>query len=725
MSDMSVLLQFFFEGENQISLEKVLEGKYQEPYQALLEPLVRSASAGLWPLLLPYSRKSELCFYAGAEDGRALEELRQVLSAFLGTADTLPDYGLISNSTNDAENVLLRWSKAGLLRIDFIDGVSEPQKYRVFKALASVLLAYQQRPAVSYLATRPLGRVIRDFMLAYLQRKGDDAWNCYVELKLSGGFSPSNLLSLELQALAAASRWQDIVHHPKLPNLLIGRLPLRLTRILLRALGKLGLNQLLITENISASSRDELIELCYPFGSLFMDVPLFEEHPSLDNEWQLWGAGGAVLGNKNVFQKLPVFIDEIWLQNIAQWSGLELVNTHIVNDSLDLKDTIAPLSTPLQGPEAVRVLLENAQQASQEEMQSIWDELQAMPGLWFAPLSELPILNSIWKDLQNRFSKEQLGGWSSWFDRLSNDELISDVLEREAFNFCDNWPIESFKTVELLNVILSGSALGQATLRNTVPILMSWLYERDVTCSSMLWLELLELLALDPVINPALLSQAAQLTQCMLEQPFTANEYARMTDAIIMLWESNSGPEAYNGMLELMDVLLEAPCPQESLRRQVWQLIQDFAFKRWRQIKDPLIRQLTQIIMREMLEVGEQGPEFDNGKDPEKEGIGMVAALPDLKGKMLAVYTLTEGAARRAREILEANFDGLRIEINSDHTATPALCHLAKTADYFVFAARSAAHQAFYPITNSRKDIIYPYGKGASSIIREFMAAIT
>jgi hypothetical protein len=532
-------------------------------------------------------------------------------------------------------------------------------------------------------------------------------------------------LSLELQALAAASRWQDIVHHPKLPNLLIGRLPLRLTRILLRALGKLGLNQLLITENISASSRDELIELCYPFSSLFMDVPLFEEHPSLDNEWRLWGAGGAVFGNKNVFQKLPIFIDEIWLQNIAQWSGLELVNTHIVNESLELKDTIAPLSTPLQGPEAVRVLLENAQQASQEEMQSIWDELQAMPGLWFAPLSELPILNSIWKDLQNRFSKEQLGGWSSWFDRLSNDELISDVLEREAFNFCDNWPIESFKTDELLNVILSGSALGQATLRNTVPILMSWLYEREVTCSSMLWLELLELLALDPVINPALLSQAAQLTQCMLEQPFTANEYARMTDAIIMLWESNSGPEAYSGMLELMDVLLEAPCPQESLRRQVWQLIQDFAFKRWRQIKDPLIRQLTQIIMREMLEVGEQGPEFDNGKDPEKEGIGMVAALPDLKGKMLAVYTLTEGAARRAREILEANFDGLRIEINSDHTATPALCHLAKTADYFVFAARSAAHQAFYPITNSRKDIIYPYGKGASSIIREFMAAIT
>jgi hypothetical protein len=725
MSDMSVLLQLFFDGENQISLEKVLEGKYQEPYQALLEPLVRSASAGLWPLLLPYSRKSELCFYAGAEDGRALEELRQVLSAFLGTADTLPDYGLISNSTNDAENVLLKWSKAGLLRINFIDGVSEPQKYRVFKALASVLLAYQQRPAVSYLATRPLGRVIRDFMLAYLQRKGDDAWNCYVELKLSGGFSPSNLLSLELQALAAASRWNDIVHHPKLPNLLIGRMPLRLTRILLRALGQLGLNQLLITENISASSRDELIELCYPFSSLFMDVPLFEKHPSLDNEWKLWGAGGAVFGNKEVFQKLPIFIDEIWLRNIAQWSGLELVNTHIVNEALDLKDTIAPLSTPGQGPEAVRVLLENAQQASQEEMQSIWDELQAMPGLWFAPLSEFPILNSIWKDLQNRFSKEQLGGWSGWFDRLSNDELISDVLEREAFNFCDNWPIESFKTDELLNVILSGSALGQATLRNTVPILMNWLYERDVTCSSMLWLELLELVALDSVIKPTLLSQAAQLTQCMLEQPFTANEYARMTDAIIMLWESNSGPEAYSGMLELMDVLLEAPCPQESLRRQVWQLIQDFALKRWRQIKDPLIRQLTQIIMRGMLEVGEQGPEFDNGKDPENEGIGMVASLPDLKGKMLAVYTLTEGAARRAREILEANFAGLRIEINSDHTATPALCHLAKTADYFVFAARSATHQAFYPITNSRKDIIYPYGKGASSIIREFMAALT
>jgi hypothetical protein len=47
----------------------------------------------------------------------------------------------------------------------------------------------------------------------------------------------------------------------------------------------------------------------------------------------------------------------------------------------------------------------------------------------------------------------------------------------------------------------------------------------------------------------------------------------------------------------------------------------------------------------------------------------------------------------------------------------------AKKADYFIFVNGSSKHQAFYTVTNCRKDIIYPAVKGASSIVAAFIAS--
>lgn len=719
MSSVPTWLQPFFSADNQIDPDKVIAGKYPQPHQRLLEPLVKGACAGQWPLLLPYSRPPELCFYAVAEDGRALEELRQVLWSFLGTAGTSPSYGLISAPNNEGQSALLARSPAGLLRIDLLEGISEQQKHWIFTVLANVLQLYRQRPALMSLAKRPVGRVLRDFMLAYRLHDGENAWLFYGELKSSGSFSPPNLLSLELQALASADRWQDIVNHTRLPSLLGGRMPLRLVRILLRAMGHLGLNRLLVTDEIAGQSRDELADLCYPLSPIFMAVPLFEVHESFKQDWQLWVAGAAVLGNVQIQQDAPVFVDSDWLRKLLYWADFQ-----VVQPETDIDTVVDDSKKQEEGPGAVQALLQRSLGVSLVELQQLWQQLQSMPVSWFDPLQSFPMMTAIWQDMQKRFSREQLGGWNNWFQRLDNSESLTGGLEREAQEYCENWIVESFSAERLLQCIKAGSPTEQSILRNTLPLLLDWLEERDVTCQAVLWLELLELLALDSIVNPALLSLAAQLTQLMLAQPFTVDEYTRLIDAILMLWEINKGPEAYSNMLELVDVLLDASCPAVPLRRQVWQSLQDFAVKHWRQIKDPAVRQLTFVLMREILEDGESVPDFGDNKDSGSEIDSAIRSVPDLEGKLLAIYTLTEGAARRARDVLEMIFTGLKVEVNSDHTATPALCHLAKTADYFVFSALSSKHQAFYPVISIRRDIIYPYGKGASSIIREFIEGV-
>ncbi|ECZ7918710.1 hypothetical protein GWU86_22595, partial [Salmonella enterica] len=76
------------------------------------------------------------------------------------------------------------------------------------------------------------------------------------------------------------------------------------------------------------------------------------------------------------------------------------------------------------------------------------------------------------------------------------------------------------------------------------------------------------------------------------------------------------------------------------------------------------------------------------------------------------------------KEALLKLYPGLNVELNHDHVATPALINLAEKADYFIFASGSSKHQAFYTVTDYRKEIIYPSGKGASSMIAAFVSAL-
>ena len=69
-------------------------------------------------------------------------------------------------------------------------------------------------------------------------------------------------------------------------------------------------------------------------------------------------------------------------------------------------------------------------------------------------------------------------------------------------------------------------------------------------------------------------------------------------------------------------------------------------------------------------------------------------------------------------------YPGLKVEINHDHVSTPALINLAKKADFFIFSSDSSKHQAFYTVSDYRKDIIYPAGKGASSIVAAFAQSL-
>lgn len=706
-------LELFFL-DNKINLDKVLSKKYSQKYQTLLEPLINAAHAKEWPILLPYSSSTELYFYAAGQDHRSLEELRLVLSAFLGSVDTYFDEGLINTSNNQAEKALLEYAPAGFLRIKLRDTLNENKKNKVFETLATVLELYKQRPSLLIPVKRPVGSVLRDFILACRLSDAHKIWFFYTELKDSERFNTVNLLSLELQALFASRRYSEMLNHSRLPSLLKGRPPLRLLRLLLEALEALGLGQLSENGEVSKLSQKEIIALCDPVRFLFLKVPLFGSDKFFISYWKLWITGAIYLGYVQNIKYVKDVVDFIYIEKILNWvevdrgsldyiEKVDLIAQHKVSSSLDVKN-----------------LLDQSLDVSLIDLKSIWEKIQTSPPEIIKRVNSFPALEAIIEELNIRFSKEQAGGWSYWFTQLGNEKNNIDILE-EAHKHCENWTVETFKQKDLLECIKKGSVTEYTVLRNTLPLILDWLETRDVYCDGIVWLELLELLALDSIVNPMNILLGAQLAQLTLEQPFSIDEYKRLIDAVLLLWEVNKGVEAYKGMLELIDILLSSPCPTTSLRRQLWQSLQDYAIKNWRYLKDPMVQNLTLLLMRDVLEDGEQLPELiDNSGVKLELNSPEGAGAPDLQGKVLGIYSLVEGSARRAAELLQTIFPGLTVQVNSDHTATPSLCHLAKSADYFIFSSRSAKHQAFYAVTNSRKDIIYPHGKGASSIVREF-----
>src|SRR6266446_7060227 len=87
-----------------------------------------------------------------------------------------------------------------------------------------------------------------------------------------------------------------------------------------------------------------------------------------------------------------------------------------------------------------------------------------------------------------------------------------------------------------------------------------------------------------------------------------------------------------------------------------------------------------------------------------------------LRGRRVAIYTLTESAGRQARSILADVAPEATVELNHDHVGTRALSALAAGADIFIVAWTSAKHAAVDFVRSRRgtKPLLYATGRGAS-----------
>ncbi|HBQ6651880.1 TPA: hypothetical protein L8N83_001995 [Klebsiella quasipneumoniae subsp. quasipneumoniae] len=714
-------LEKFYADDTYLDFGKAMRGGYNTPQ---INTLIQKANAQQMPCIIPSARKGRTVFYGLAQNGRSLDELRRVLTAALGSADTSADIKTLYHPTEPWEQLLFERSPNGILSFHFLQVAAitaeETTKLRgerakrVYSMLETVMELYRQRPVLNTLISRQTGRILRDFYTACHAHDGKAAELYLQELRGNQALSPLNLLFLELQGMAASAKWEAILTFPRLDVLLQGRVPERIQRLLLRSTGHYMMNAIQ-KANFPEDLRDGARRLALDMLPLYKTKPGFAHHDNFLPDWQLWAMGAALLGI-NGWQTASPILQQGWLQQVEYWvNGASALPT-VVQDA-EQKLIQAPVVILLSVDDAIALLAE-AFIADVERESEIFAQMSAMPEVTQQALRATPKYWDAWLGLKKR-CEPQGYGWHHWLldvQQATDNQQYESLRQQLTIQFMDWFPatFDEQQWMQLLSQQPTGM-LGQA-LRDALPSVLQWLNEYGVNVSSSLWSEWLMLLALEGVSSVEDVRLGGMILDTLLSGSFSQKEYLDALDAIEELCAKNESSRTVEYALDIAEILHDRVSADDARRLRYWVDIQTLLVRRWERL-DNSMQLLARMVERLYLR-NDAGNTFPTEITP----AGVASPLHrDLSGKKLVIYSLTETAARRGKEALMQLYPGLSIELNDDHVATDALINAARKADYFIFASGSSKHQAFYTVTSCRKEIIYPAGKGASSMVAAFI----
>ena len=206
----------------------------------------------------------------------------------------------------------------------------------------------------------------------------------------------------------------------------------------------------------------------------------------------------------------------------------------------------------------------------------------------------------------------------------------------------------------------------------------------------------------------------------ILQIGYSKTEYQELLDSLTGIWDIKRSPDCFDWGLDTLDALINYSCPYIQLRENFFSaIVGAFSYylrrihpDQWNLFKE-LCEDLNHKEIYQDLK-GSAGSSDETLSDA-------VVSHGHLEGKLIAIYTLEDPVAVRVKAILEKNFTGVEVKTDNSLVANERLAAIAREADIFIFAWRSAKHPAFHCIEDNRfKDqvTLKPLGKGSSSMLR-------
>jgi len=744
-------LRSFYEAGNQWSWED-LESGAAPAARAAREWIETSSPPRGHPLLLPRVQGVGVTqctnWYAIAFNEAQAEELREHLSAFIGSAGT--DFSgrrADLDPADIAESALAAWAGGPwVYRFAVLSGNRDVVRY----ALQRLQQVWRLRPPLPTTVFRTTEALLREFFSALVNQDEAGAVGWLGELRAGGRLSAENLVFLEIERLAAFGRWHELVALPQVALLTLMRRPRHITALLIEALWRTEFADYVVRGDAAGAvvrfrsdfypryqnllrTRGSLtsapVALTFLLAAVTSDPPRREQIPVL---LELLVA----TPHQSFAETLAALVPADTLRTPEDRIETPLQRARFAFQQDDYDTALLHLRQAPPSPEACSLLLECA-----AESQSV-DDARAVSDCFAAlsPQEQHRVLSSIrrrraWEDLQRLLIPSAAviptdwEGWLSCLDAHEYSELLS--LAREA---AVEWPLVNYlndpQRVRLLaeRLMADRNEEAQEVLRLAFPHLLGYFLKDGHGDPAFLHLyrTLLLLLGVSERFTSEDWPTCQTLLIAILDAGADTQAYSDTVGALREIWVRFGSAVRFDWAFDTLDLLVANPTPAAAAesRDAFFDAVRDRLSKDYRRVCPEhwetfrwLATDLDRTIDFEALQPKSEATAAAKGKFADS-----------LAGKMVAVYTLTESAGARAKSLLEHLFPGLEVRLNHDHGGTEKLKSLARESDYFVVATRSATHAATDFLKSQRpkgkSGLIYPTGKGSSSIVTSLTTAL-
>lgn len=759
-------LEQFFAKPNEIPLSEVLSGRWARvrPWMEDLRATPPRAT------VLPCWRDSRVYWYALAFSEAQLGALRDDLLAFIGpTYSTFRGHREALDPADPIDAAVLTLTGGSAFR--FTGPPDKDDAKPIWTALELMRTVLARRPVRENEAPRPTGRVLRDFYMALRAGSASSAEAHLRYLAERGRLDPLNLLFLRVQALAELGDWVELLSRPEMPDLLQMRRPVAVSEAVLSAVYQVEL------ESFEAAGRvDEAIEhfrdsVLPRYGTLLtrragirapaaVKLLMFR---AVSGEPPDGEARDALLTTPDLPRNDLLYLRLIAGRLQATPPGLSSDPLAAAADALACGDFDRAFALFVREPPSVRRargLLEcaydlqtlGAERAAVEAVDALdpaarTDALRGRlhQGTYGRIIGRVldattQALAAETEPSDARLGKEHSAGaeppqaelvpsnWIEWLDRLASEpgwERAVDVARRGA----TEWSIEGLLQLPGGATALAerlASARDSTALQLALPHIISFYqcdpeWPRAELASAYLWT--LELLAIGSRGGEDDLVAFHELAQAVLSVGAGSAEYERLVNAAELLSGDAASYHSVGWSLDLLDVMVVCPCPRPELRLRFLIQVAALFRKYWRRLDESqwdVLRTLCDELGQRdtYLALAASAPE------PVPAEVAQAGAFAALRGRTVAVYTLTERAGKRLRELLQQLAPGVIVHLSHEKVGSDSLRQLARHADVFVIATASAKHAATGFIDSHRPrhlPTLRPAGKGTASMLRALL----
>ncbi|MAC83368.1 MAG: hypothetical protein CL624_04465 [Arcobacter sp.] len=639
---------------------------------------------------------SENSYYVIAFSQKEFKMLSTLINSFIGKNYSSFDGHLINlDNTIQIERILINHNISLVSKFDVHSSLKDTVEVLVSRMINIYKTSSYNLNSISL----SIGKLIDDFKESiYITKDINNAKNIISRIKQEHRLDALNITFMEIELAYAFKSWDDIINHKLIYQILHARKPLTIRLHIIEAF---FYNYLYISSNVKEnyssyikcnilhllthcpSNSTDIVKYMYLLAYSFDDIN-YKNISMIDND----------------YRDNP-FLTEIEKEDIKEKLLQENINQDntINNDTyLSTKASVIEANSidTLDKINTANTKIKKLDTKEQEELKSkiLSNEINTSTPTnwleWISLLSKIEFKESL------VVAEKGLEEWN--IDLLTNDPININNLSKRILSIDDQFPLRRF--------IIAVPLFIESLKRNRQ-------YPNPLCFE--VYLSILEVISIYEVQDQKTLILSQDIFESILMISPKSSDYDNIIQIIEIIIQGINGKHYINWLIDFAEVLVSYNTSNINSRNKLLELIlmQIYEQKDWiEQYQLNFLIKLSSIIdlsslFKELLinEVVEENDRFEK-----------------YIGKTIGIYTLSESAGKNAKEYLESHIEKVRILLNHDKASTPGLRHISEVSDYMVIVTQSAKHAATGEIQKIRrqnnKEILFPLGKGSSSIIK-------